>query len=129
MRIAATFAAVAALWACAGEDGLTPRQEADRWALEHAHDIGPAEDCVLRREIRSTVVLDDGTIDFHMTRGRVLRNRLPDSCPTLGFNESFAYRTHADRLCAADLIVVRTGSGPGPSCALGRFQPVEIAPR
>ncbi|HEX9932954.1 MAG TPA: hypothetical protein VGB08_08955 [Allosphingosinicella sp.] len=123
---AATFAILAG---CTGENGLTPHQDADRRALENARDAGEAQDCVIRRNIRNTVVLDDQTIDFHMHGGRILRNRLPGGCPRLGFEESFSYRAPTGRLCSGDLITVRSSTGPGPACPLGRFQPVEIAPR
>ncbi|HEX8366612.1 MAG TPA: hypothetical protein VF603_15125 [Allosphingosinicella sp.] len=124
------LAACALLVSCTGQDGLTPRQRATSWALENARPAGEAEDCVVRRNIRETVILDDRTIDFHMTGGRVLRNRLPHACPGLAFDDGFSYRTSLDRLCSVDTITVRRSSGPpGPTCGLGPFQPVEIAPR
>jgi hypothetical protein len=123
-------AACALLAACTGQDGLTPRQQANSWALENARPAGEPEDCVVRRNIRDTIVLDDRNIDFHMAGGRILRNRLPYACPGLGFEDGFSYRTSLDRLCSVDTITVRRGGGPpGPTCGLGRFQPVEIAPR
>ena len=126
-RILAAAALVLAT-GCAGADGTTRHQQADRRALEHARPVGDPVDCVIRRNIGHTVVLDDRTIDFHMAGGRVLRNRLPDACPGLAFDDSFFYRTSLDRLCSVDTITVRrSGGAPGPTCPLGRFQPVEIA--
>ena len=123
-------AALASLAGCAREDGLATRQDADRWALEQARPMGEAENCVVLRNVRRTVTLDDRTIDFHVTGRRVLRNRLPDACPGLAFDDGFSYRTSLDRLCSGDLITVRRSAGPpGPTCGLGRFQPVEIARR
>ena len=122
-------ATLACLAGCTGPGDLTARQQANRHALEGAREIGPPEDCVLRRNVRHTVVLDDRTIDFHLAGGRILRNRLPHACPGLAFDDSFSYRTSLDRLCAVDTITVRTSTGPGPTCGLGRFQPVEIARR
>ena len=130
MKRSIAAAAVALAAGCAGEDGMTARQAADRWALENARPSGEAEDCVIRRNIRHTVTLDDQTIDFHMAGGRVLRNRLPYACPGLAFDDGFSYRTSLDRLCSIDTITVRRSGGPpGPTCPLGRFQPVEIAKR
>ena len=130
MKRSIAAAALALLAGCAGEEGMTPRQEADRWALENARPVGEPQDCVIRRNIRHAVTLDDRTIDFHMTRGGVLRNRLPHACPGLAFDDGFSYRTSLDRLCSADTITVRrSGGAPGPTCPLGRFQPVEIAKR
>jgi hypothetical protein len=121
-------AALISLAGCAKSGDLTARQQASQRALETAREVGPPEDCVLRRNIRHTVVLDDRTIDFHMAGRRILRNRLPYACPGLAFDDSFSYRTSLDRLCSVDTITVRRSNGPGPTCGLGRFQPVEIAP-
>jgi hypothetical protein len=129
LPIAAALA-LAALVGCTDGKSLTERGDANRWALENARDVGAPEDCVVRRNIRHTVTLDDRTIDFHMTGGRILRNRLPFACPGLAFDDSFSYRTSLDRLCSVDTITVRRSGGPpGPTCPLGRFQPVEIARR
>ena len=125
----AAIGALLCLSGCANGGGLADRREADRHALEAAREIGPAEGCVLRRDIRHSRVLDDRTIDFHLAGGRVLRNRLPQACPGLAFDESFSYRTSLDRLCSVDTITVRTPAGPGPTCGLGRFQPVELPRR
>ena len=129
MKLGLTAAAAFALLSgCAADDALGERREADRRVLENARAVGEPEDCVVRRSVRHTVVLDDRTIDFHMAGGRVLRNRLPYACPGLAFDDGFSYRTSLDRLCSVDTITVRTSTGPGPTCPLGRFQPVEIAP-
>ncbi|MDP8993916.1 MAG: hypothetical protein M3N07_02875 [Pseudomonadota bacterium] len=127
MRVALAALALAA--GCAAETELPPRQEARQWALANATPVGEPEDCILRRNVGHTVVLDDRTVDFHMSDGRLMRSRLPDACPGLAFDESFFYRTSLDRLCASDLITVRTSTGPGPTCGLGAFQRVEIARR
>ena len=121
-------AAAATLFACAGP---TPRQLADQRALAEARPLGPPEDCVTLTSIRDTRVRDDRTIDFRLTGGRVLRNRLPNSCPGLGFEDSFGYRTSLNRLCSVDVITVRrTGSGTtGATCGLGSFQPIELPDR
>ena len=88
--------------------------------------------CVPLRSIRETRVRDDSTIDFYMRGGQIYRNSLPFSCPQLGFEEAFAYRTSQSQLCAIDTItVVRRGGGgpPGVTCGLGPFTPVAKASR
>lgn len=83
-------------------------------------------DCVNLAQIRETRVRDDSTIDFHMTGGRIYRNTLPMSCPQLGFEEKFTYKTSLSQLCSTDIITVLTTMGPGlnrgASCGLGHFQ-------
>lgn len=125
MLMAATAAALLA--GCAP----TERQMANRAALAEARPIGAPIDCVNTIAIDHTRVRDDRTIDFIMKNGTVYRNRLPHACPSLGFEESFAYTTPIARLCSVDLITVinRAGGGRGPSCGLGPFQPIEVAAR
>ena len=120
--------AVAAATAC----GPTRGDLADRAALAEARPIGPSVDCISLQRIDYTRVRDDRTIDFYMRGRGVYRNVLPQSCPRLGFEEAFSYKTSLSRLCAVDIITVldRSGAGiPGPSCGLGRFQPIETSAR
>lgn len=92
---------------------------------------GKALDCVQIRSIRSTNVRDDRTIDFIMNGNKVYRNSLPNSCPSLGFERRFLYRTSLSQLCSVDIITVLYNAGtnlqPGASCGLGQFQPMEKA--
>ncbi|BBE33015.1 hypothetical protein [Sphingosinicella microcystinivorans] len=84
------------------------------------------ERCIGIAAIGSTKVVDDSTIDFTMRDGRVLRNTLPNACPSLGFEEAFTYSTSLSQLCSTDIItVVLQGGGPrlGASCSLGTFVP------
>jgi hypothetical protein len=85
------------------------------------------QNCVQLSNIRETRVIDNKTIDFVMSDGRVLRNTLPSSCPQLGFNKSFGYETAQSQLCNVDIItVIVQGGGPrrGASCGLGQFTPI-----
>jgi hypothetical protein len=90
---------------------------------------GKAVDCIPLRSIRSTQVRDDRTIDFIMTSNKIYRNSLPNSCPTLGSEKRFSYRTSQSQLCSVDIITVLYNIGsslqPGASCGLGTFQPME----
>jgi hypothetical protein len=93
---------------------------------------GPPVSCINLRNIRSTDVVDDQTIDFHMSGNQVYRNTLPNRCPQLGFDRAFSYQTSISQLCSVDIItVIVQGSGPmrGPSCGLGQFTPVSFKPK
>ena len=107
-----------------------PAFAADRSAPPAATAAGPAVDCVELRQIRETRVHGDSTIDFHMQGGKVYRNTLPYSCPGLGFEERFSYKTSLDRLCSVDTITVLQSPGisAGATCGLGKFEPVTLAP-
>ena len=100
----------------------------DRNAVPEATAVGDAVGCVNLRNIQSTRVHGDSTIDFYMTGGKVYRNILPNSCPSLGFEERFLYKTSLSQLCSVDIITVLQSPGlsPGPSCGLGKFQPVKL---
>jgi hypothetical protein len=94
---------------------------------------GPPVDCIQIRAIGESRVIDNQTIDFHMGPGTpVYRNRLPYSCPQLGFERRFGFSTSLSQLCSTDTIWVIIGGGGiqrGATCGLGQFQPVTGAPR
>jgi hypothetical protein len=88
---------------------------------------GPPVDCIstinLHSQVRSDRVID-------LTSGRkAWRNTLPNACPSLAVERAFSYRTHTSQLCSTDIItVIQTpGLSTGPSCGLGRFQPVTLS--
>lgn len=88
---------------------------------------GKAVDCVQINSIRQTDVRDDRTIDFIMNGNKVYRNSLPNSCPSLGFEKRFMYKTSLSQLCSVDIITVLYSSPNlmrGSSCGLGKFQPM-----
>lgn len=92
--------------------------------------VGEPVSCILPHNVRSTNVIDDQTIDFKMLNGDVYRNKLPYSCPSLGFEERFAYKLSTSQLCSVDIITVLHSFGPGglsqgASCGLGKFQKME----
>jgi len=90
-----------------------------------------AERCVSLARLRSTEVLNDRNILFHMRGKKIYRNVLPRRCPTLQSNRSFSYRATINRLCDNDLITVLMDGGlsqmPGATCPLGKFYPVTEA--
>ncbi len=103
----------------------------DRNAVPLATPIGNPVDCVPLQSIRETRVHGDSVIDFHLSGGKVYRNTLPNSCPSLGFEERFLYKTSLSQLCSVDIITVLQSPGlsRGASCGLGKFQPVQLAKR
>ena len=104
---------------------LKPEQEA------LIRPVGKPESCIQISSIRETRVRDDRTIDFYTNGRRVYRNSLPQSCPSLGFEERFSYTTSLSQLCSTDIITVLYEAPlmRGASCGLGSFQPIEGAPR
>jgi hypothetical protein len=88
--------------------------------------VGEAVDCINISRIRTTRVHDDYTIDFELPGNETYRNTLPNRCPSLGFEERFAYEANVGQLCAVDTITVIQGGavGRGPRCGLGQFVPV-----
>ncbi len=88
--------------------------------------------CLQLMQIRSNNVVDGQTIDFQLRDGSVWRNRLPRSCPTLGFNQAFSYSTSIPQLCNVDIIRVIVQGNPGiigASCGLGKFERLAPKPR
>ncbi len=91
--------------------------------------IGEPKSCVTISQIRSTKVIDSRTIDFRMAGGKTYRNTLPQSCPSLKFEERFSYRTSINQLCSVDIVRVLHDEGgrlyEGAGCGLGKFQEIE----
>jgi hypothetical protein len=105
------------------------KQDKDAWKA--AKPEGKALSCIPIRQIRESRVRDDQTIDFYMNGKKVYRNTLPNSCPSLGFEQRFSYKTSLSELCSTDIITVLHSPGvtAGASCGLGQFQPVTGAPK
>lgn len=110
----------------AGAFGPAERRAKELAAYQPA---GNAVNCVSISQIRSTKVLANNVIDFKMAGGKVYRNTLPHSCPSLLFEERFSYRTSTSQLCNVDTIRVLNSVGgglqEGAGCGLGKFQPME----
>lgn len=100
----------------------------DRTTVPEATPDGKPISCVQTSSISSTQVHGDSVIDFHMLGGKVYRNILPNSCPSLGFEERFLYKTSIGELCSVDTITVLQSPGlsRGATCGLGTFQPVQL---
>ena len=95
--------------------------------------IGEPKSCINRWSIRSTDVIDDQTIDFKMNNGDIYRNKLPNKCGGLRFEEAFSYKTSTNRLCSVDIIYVLSQTGgqldTRGACGLGKFQQIEKIPK
>ena len=108
--------------------GFATASARDRGTIPGATPDGDAISCVRTSNIRSTTVHGDSVIDFKMNNGKVYRNTLPMSCPSLGFEERFLHKSTVGELCSVDIITVLQSPGltQGPSCGLGKFQPVKL---
>ena len=107
--------------------GRTADSRRDLAELAAFRAVGEPRSCIQISRIRQSRVLSDKVIDFELRGGGRLRNTLPISCPRLGFEERFTYRTTIGQLCSGDIITVlqEPGLSAGPSCGLGQFQQVE----
>lgn len=130
----AAFAALP-LAACTAQTGETDPATAAASASAAASEvpaarvIGEPVRCIQTSRIRNTRVHSDEVIDFEMAGGPDYRVTLPHSCPGLGFEKRFAYKTSIGQLCSTDIItVLRTGGIHGPSCGLSEFVPIELVP-
>ena len=91
--------------------------------------VGKPVSCLSLVQIRDTEVLDNRTVDFHVSGGKIYRNTLSHSCPSLLSEQRFSYRTSLNKLCDVDVIRVLhtygTELSEGAGCGLGKFQPME----
>jgi hypothetical protein len=112
--------AAATLAGCATDENHVPRSQ-QPWTAQ-----GDPVNCITTSQIRSTHVVDDRTINFVMNgRNRMFRNELPFACSGLGFNRAFKHNSRTSQLCSVDTItVIQGGRTTGPTCGLGRFQPM-----
>ena len=102
---------------------------APRDHVPEATPTGKPVDCLSLTQIRNTQVRSDQIIDFYVGGGKVYRNTLPYACPSLGFEERYLHKTSTGDVCSHDTITVLQSGGmtEGPSCGLGKFQPVTLA--
>ncbi|VVT16425.1 conserved exported hypothetical protein [Sphingomonas sp. EC-HK361] len=125
---------VLTLAAATGLVGLAAATDAwgrDERPVPEAIPAGKAQSCISLSRINETRVRSDRVIDFVTNDRRVFRNTLPNACPSLGFEQRFAYATTLGQLCSIDTITVLQGPGfgRGATCGLGMFQPVMLTPR
>ena len=119
MKPIAPVAAAALLAAIAA----APSTARDRDEVPAATPTGPPVSCVSIRNLGDSRVRNDRVIDFVRGGRKAYRVVLPQDCPSLGFEQAFAYKTSLSQLCQQDVItVIRQGGGgiPGPTCGLGQ---------
>ena len=120
---AGTLLLALAISGCADSSNSTPRSQ-QVWVPD-----GEPVNCITLRNIRSTHVVDDRTINFVVSSRRMFRNDLPFACPGLGFSRAFKHNSRTGQLCSVDTITVINNSNiRGPSCGLGRFHPMKPMP-
>ena len=125
MRISAAILlpALAVLAGCSAETSREPQLRAPA-----AEVVGEPVSCIQTRNIRSSRVRDDFTIDFEMIGNQVFRNTLPNRCPSLGFEQRFAHSSTTATLCSVDTITVLDSNGRrGAGCGLGQFVPIRYS--
>ena len=106
----------------------TANAKPDRDTVPAATPIGKPVSCLQNNEVSETRVQSDKVIDFITYSGKVYRNTLPYSCPSLGFEQRFLHKTSTNDYCSIDTITVLQSPGlsQGATCGLGEFQPVEL---
>lgn len=84
--------------------------------------------CINKTRIQNVDIVDNKNIVFQTGINDYYLNTLPYACNGLKLNDSFMFRTSLNELCTVDVITVLDDIGPefqtGPSCGLGRFEPV-----
>lgn len=118
------------LGACAPDpEAEAARTQAALDAAPGATVTGPGQKCILRSQVRNTVIRSDRVIDFEMLGGKVYRSTLPARCPGLEWDRALTYETSIDQLCTQQIVyALQTTGGTlrrGAGCSLGEFVPVE----
>jgi hypothetical protein len=84
--------------------------------------------CVSMASIRRSTIVNDDSILFYQSGGRIFLNTLDRTCPGLARNGKFMFQVQSGaryvRVCATDTITVLERTGRGFSCGLGEFVPV-----
>ena len=84
--------------------------------------------CVTLSRIQNIDIIDNQNVVFQTGNNQYYLNKLPYRCNGLRFNDGILYRTSLNELCSVDVISVLDSVGPGyqagPSCGLGRFEPI-----
>ncbi|RDS76389.1 hypothetical protein DL238_01360 [Alteriqipengyuania lutimaris] len=126
-RVAALFGLMP-LASCApvGETGPTYAQANEDTNIRVT---GEAVSCLSASRIRSSRVIGDGVIDFHVTGGDTYRNHLRSDCPALRRNDAITYEVRGGELCRGEIVYAVDNYGGqlerGPGCGLGEFTPIE----
>ena len=91
--------------------------------------LGEGQRCIMRDQVRQTVVRNDRVIDFEMHSGKVYRSTMTQRCPGLSFDRAITYETSINQLCTNQIVYALQNIGGvpqrGAGCTLGGFVPVE----
>ena len=91
--------------------------------------LGEGRSCIMRDQIRQTLVRNDRVIDFEMQGGKVYRSTMAQRCPGLSFERAITYETSINQLCTNQIVYALQSVGGvlqrGAGCSLGEFVPVE----
>lgn len=91
--------------------------------------LGAGERCIMRDQVRQTIVRNDRVIDFEMHSGKVYRSTMPQRCPGLSFERAITYEISINQLCTNQIVYALQNIGGvpqrGAGCSLGEFVPIE----
>ena len=127
MRLAIMLGALA-LAGCTGNAALRESQQAraerDLAEALEGRVAGKPQDCVSTMGLGGPQVIDANTL-LYREGGRVWRNDLPSSCPSLDRFSIIVAELHGSQICRNDMFrPVDPGSRiPGPHCRFGQFTP------
>jgi hypothetical protein len=127
-RLLALLPLAALAASCAPVDPAA-RAEAEAARVPAVTVLGKGQSCIMRDQVRNTVVRSGSVIDFEMNSGKVYRNTLKSRCPGLDWDRAITYETSINQLCSPQIVYSLTNIGGvpqrGAGCSLGEFVPVE----
>lgn len=126
LLVVVPLAVVAA--SCAPSDPAA-RAAADAARVPAVKVLGEGQSCIMRDQVRATVIRSSSVIDFEMNSGKVYRNTLKNRCPGLDWDRAITYETSINQLCTPQIVYsLQTIGGVaqrGAGCSLGEFVPVK----
>jgi hypothetical protein len=89
---------------------------------------GAPVDCVDQSRLGGPDIIDNRTILYRQSLGRIWRNDLPAACPGLRPNTTLIVEIYGSQLCRNDHFRSRDPGSiiPGPICRLGKFTPYDL---
>jgi len=87
--------------------------------------VASAHDCLHLPSVERTKIVDDNKILFFMSNKVVWKNSM-QKCPTLKYEDAFAYETNYPEVCARTVISVLRSN---VKCSLGEFSPAPPEPQ
>jgi len=91
--------------------------------------VGDPINCINPRNISSTSVLNNKTIEFRMVGRKFFRSNLKRACPGLRERDAISYTIRGSQLCSVDrFTILETTAGnifSRAQCGFGKFQQIE----